>query len=67
MFRDGSEVTQSSARSSERYSSGVPGFAAQQNGCNLDPVMIIRHAHGDGSSRTATSGVSAELRVRTSC
>ena len=67
MIRDGSEVTPTSAHrsSSERYSSGVPGFAAQQDGSNLDPVMIIRHAHGDGSNRTATSGVSGGLRTRT--
>jgi len=60
-FRNGSEESSASEprRSSrERYSAGVPGFVAQQTGCNLDPVMVVRQAHGDSSRRASSSGVS---------
>lgn len=40
--------------SRERYRDGIPGFAPQTSGEVLDPVMVIKGAHGDGKR----SGVS---------
>lgn len=42
----------------ERYSAGVPGFT-QQEGRNLDPVMVVRGAHAEGAGRRVSVGVSA--------
>ncbi|OCF30834.1 hypothetical protein I316_07557 [Kwoniella heveanensis BCC8398] len=59
-----------SRRSSrERYADGVPGFAAQSSrGMELDPVMTIRGAHGDGrrsgSGRTATRSVTSLVALQ---
>ncbi|WVW81447.1 hypothetical protein I302_103441 [Kwoniella bestiolae CBS 10118] len=54
----------------ERYSDGVPGFVAQppNRGMELDPVMTIRNAHGDGkrngSGRTATRSVTSLVALQ---
>ncbi|WVF66701.1 hypothetical protein IAT40_001443 [Kwoniella sp. CBS 6097] len=59
-----------SRRSSrERYADGVPGFAAQSGrGMELDPVMTIKGAHGDGrrsgSGRTATRSVTSLVALQ---
>ncbi|AFR94533.2 hypothetical protein C343_02617 [Cryptococcus neoformans C23] len=51
--------------SRERYRDGIPGFAPQTSGEVLDPVMVIKGAHGDGkrSARTATRSVTSLLAL----
>nr|XP_031859866.1 uncharacterized protein CI109_004714 [Kwoniella shandongensis]KAA5526938.1 hypothetical protein CI109_004714 [Kwoniella shandongensis] len=63
------ESTGSSSRrnSRERYRDGVPGFAAQHSGSSLDPVMILKAAHGDGkrhTGRTATRSVTSLVALQ---
>ncbi|WWC85496.1 uncharacterized protein L201_000360 [Kwoniella dendrophila CBS 6074] len=54
----------------ERYSNGVPGFVAQNpnRGMELNPVMTIKNAHGDGkkngTSRTATRSVTSLVALQ---
>ncbi|KAK6904991.1 hypothetical protein I203_105810 [Kwoniella mangroviensis CBS 8507] len=54
----------------ERYSDGVPGFVAQppNRGMELNPVMTIRNAHGDGrrngNGRTATRSVTSLVALQ---
>nr|XP_018266336.1 uncharacterized protein I303_00311 [Kwoniella dejecticola CBS 10117]OBR88494.1 hypothetical protein I303_00311 [Kwoniella dejecticola CBS 10117] len=54
----------------ERYSDGVPGFVAQppSRGIELNPVMTIRNAHGDGRrngiSRTSTRSVTSLVALQ---
>ncbi|WWC67141.1 uncharacterized protein I206_101048 [Kwoniella pini CBS 10737] len=54
----------------ERYSDGVPGFVAQppSRGMELNPVMTIRNAHGDGrrngTGRTATRSVTSLVALQ---
>jgi denticleless len=49
--------------SSERYSHGISGFAAQTGGDILNPVMAIKGAHGDGSKRSNSVSCPAEQRL----
>ncbi|WVO24023.1 uncharacterized protein IAS62_005383 [Cryptococcus decagattii] len=51
--------------SRERYRDGIPGFAPQTSGEVLDPVMVIKGAHGNGkrSGRTATRSVTCLLAL----
>lgn len=44
----------SPSRDDSRYSTGVPGFAPSRAGSAINPVMVIRQAHGDGSRRLAS-------------
>ncbi|WVQ94312.1 hypothetical protein IAU59_001391 [Kwoniella sp. CBS 9459] len=65
----GSSGPGSRRSSRERYADGVPGFAAQSGrGMELDPVMTIKGAHGDGrrngSGRTATRSVTSLVALQ---
>ncbi|WVR03240.1 hypothetical protein IAU60_000231 [Kwoniella sp. DSM 27419] len=57
-----------SSRERERYADGVPGFTAQSGrGMELDPVMTIKAAHGDGkrgAGRTATRSVTSLVALQ---
>ncbi|WVQ84543.1 hypothetical protein IAT38_006697 [Cryptococcus sp. DSM 104549] len=52
--------------SRERYRDGVPGFVAQASERSLDPVMVIKGAHGDGkrSGRSATRSVTSLVALQ---
>ena len=49
--------------SRSRYSDGVPGFAPQQGGEEILPVMVIRHAHSPQGKKQARS-VSSLIALR---
>ena len=62
----GSDLLSPTRRTRSRYSEGVSGFSAQTDAPVLDPVMIIRGAHGDGIRRPPPTQVSTADRPRMS-
>lgn len=44
----------STGRERDRYSAGIPGFSPATGGEEIDPVMVIKNAHGEPGRRSSS-------------